>query len=339
MEKTSIEKNRNITNVAKAYTPLEAYKTFFWVVLGVLMASFVFSFALIFIAKSIGVETEALYENRIVQILMTILSSVVFFIIYLVMNKKSGVKQFSQIGLKTKFNFKILIICLFISVICLFAISPFINLIDTLYASWGYLPDPNPAYLPNNIGRLFVAFLIMAVMPAIAEELLFRGIILKGLLNKFKPWIAIIISAFLFMLMHGSLQQTIYQFILGLVFGAIAYASGSIIYSIITHFFNNALVLILSYFAPSLITWTIEYTWLWVVFIIVLAILALILMWFLVDIIKFEITDKKSVQSQYYNAYECSLKTNQKLNIMEQIYMISGILMGIVIWLIQTMAG
>jgi len=339
MAEINIQKNEKIKNLEKVYTPLESYKTFLWVLLGVLIASFVFSFGLILLSKITGVELDLFYDNRFVQILMTILSSIVFTIIYFVINKKSGIKNFSQIGLRTKLNFKILIICFFVSVICLFAISPFINMIDVLFAKWGYMPDPNPVYLIDNIGRLFVGIVIMAVLPAITEELLFRGIVLKGLLNKFKPWVAIIISAFLFMLMHGSLQQTVYQFILGLIFGSIAYSSGSIIYSMVAHFFNNALVLIVSYFAPQLILGAIDYTWLWAIFIIVLAILALVLIWFLIDIVKYEISEKKNNTGLNINEYSVDLKSNKKLDFMEQFYMFGGIAIGIIIWLIQTMAG
>ena len=338
MIRNDFKKNKNFENI---YTPLESYKTFLWVLLGVMIASFAFSFGLTLFSKLFEVEFDVLKTNRFVQILMTILTPIVFIIIYLTMNKKSGIKQFSQIGLKTKPDIKILIICLIVSIITLFAISPFINMVDTLFAYFGYSPDPNPIYTIDSLGRLFVGILIMAVLPAITEELLFRGIILKGLLNKFKPWVAILISAFLFMLMHGSLQQTVYQFILGLIFGAIAYYSGSIIYAIITHFLNNALVLIVSYFAPSLISWNIEYSALWIIYIIVLAVFALVAIWFLIDIIKYEIVEKKEGTENYKfsNAYKNNLQKNIKLNIGEQIYLFGGLFIGIVLWLIQTMAG
>lgn len=328
-------KEKNDSNLEfKTYTPLEAYKTFLWVVVGMLLASFLFSFVLVNVADGMKIELEELYQNIIVQIAMTVLSSILFLIIYFMINKKSGIRQFSQIGIKTKFNYKILIICLFISVICLFAISPAINLLEYSYASFGYAPDPNPAYSMDNIGRLIVGIFIMAVLPAIAEELLFRGIILKGLLKKFKPLVAILISAFLFMLMHGSLQQTVYQFILGIIFGYIAYASGSIIYSMLTHFFNNALVLILAYFAPSVLMSSIEYTWLWIIFIVVLAILAICLMLSLIEIIKHDVSKNNNL-----NTYDNKLERNEKLNGLEQIYLFAGVLIGIIIWLVQTTMG
>ncbi len=89
------------------------------------------------------------------------------------------------------------------------------------------------------------AVLVIALLPAVFEELLFRGVILQSLLHSVGSVRAIILSGFAFSLFHGSPEQTVYQFIAGCLFAFIAVRSGSILPSVIMHFINNALVIIL----------------------------------------------------------------------------------------------
>lgn len=98
------------------------------------------------------------------------------------------------------------------------------------------------AQLPpiDNIVGLVYGIIGVAVMPAILEELIFRGILQKGLLRNTKPKIAILISSIFFMLMHLSVESISYTFVLGCLLGYMAYASGTIVPSIVFHFVNNA---------------------------------------------------------------------------------------------------
>ena len=80
-------------------------------------------------------------------------------------------------------------------------------------------------------------FLYSALLAPIAEELLFRGYILRGL-RPFGKRFAIFGSAFLFGLFHGNLLQTPYAFFVGLVLGYVT-VEYSIGWSIVLHLFNN----------------------------------------------------------------------------------------------------
>lgn len=77
-----------------------------------------------------------------------------------------------------------------------------------------------------------------AIVPAFAEELAFRGI-LMGSLRKYGDSFAIIASAVMFGAMHGNIVQIPFAFILGLIFAYIDCKTNSIIPSIIIHFINN----------------------------------------------------------------------------------------------------
>jgi len=89
---------------------------------------------------------------------------------------------------------------------------------------------------------------MMAVIPAVGEELLFRGLLQK----LFREWmgnihIAIIISAVLFSAMHMQFYGFIPRMLLGMLFGYLMLWSGTIWVPVIAHFINNALAVIVSY--------------------------------------------------------------------------------------------
>jgi sodium transport system permease protein len=90
--------------------------------------------------------------------------------------------------------------------------------------------------------------LLVAVMPAITEELAFRGFILSGLLRRMSPVIAITLSGFLFGLFHINPYQLLPAMILGCVLGLIATRSGSLLPGIVFHVTNNTAALLMANF-------------------------------------------------------------------------------------------
>jgi membrane protease YdiL (CAAX protease family) len=98
---------------------------------------------------------------------------------------------------------------------------------------------------PGGMGGIFVNLLVIAVIPAIGEELTFRGIIQK-LFNRWfgHPHWAIVLTAFLFSAMHIQFLSFLPRFFLGLVLGYLFYWSGSIWLTILVHFINNAIAVI-----------------------------------------------------------------------------------------------
>jgi sodium transport system permease protein len=88
--------------------------------------------------------------------------------------------------------------------------------------------------------------LVLAVVPAICEELAFRGFIFGGLLQNKGTLRAILLSALLFGFSHGVLQQSISASIMGIVLGVVAWRTGGVICGILTHMTHNALSMSLS---------------------------------------------------------------------------------------------
>lgn len=100
----------------------------------------------------------------------------------------------------------------------------------------------------DNIGQLIISILIMAVLPAFCEEALFRGGF-QNFLNRAtnNPWLSIIIVSLIFSAAHLSWYGFLPRLFLGLVLGVIYHYSGRLWLSILAHFLNNAVALVMLY--------------------------------------------------------------------------------------------
>jgi len=86
---------------------------------------------------------------------------------------------------------------------------------------------------------LIISVIIIIIMPAFAEELLFRGIILDGLINNYSKRKAIIVSALLFGLIHLNPWQFFTGFFIGLFSAWICIKTNSLLLCIYIHLFHN----------------------------------------------------------------------------------------------------
>lgn len=101
----------------------------------------------------------------------------------------------------------------------------------------------------DNFGDLLVNLIIVAVLPAIGEELLFRGIIQKELVSRFaNHHVAIILASVIFSGVHLQIQGFLPKFIIGIILGYAYYWTKSIWYPMILHFVNNGLQTLILFF-------------------------------------------------------------------------------------------
>lgn len=92
----------------------------------------------------------------------------------------------------------------------------------------------------NSPGEFYIAILVVAVLPAIGEELVFRGMLQTEFRAAFgNPHAAIWFSAFLFSAIHMQFFGFVPRLLLGALFGYLFYWSGNLIYPIIAHFIQN----------------------------------------------------------------------------------------------------
>ena len=100
----------------------------------------------------------------------------------------------------------------------------------------------------NNYGELSFNLLVLALIPAIGEELTFRGVLQQALTKGMKnAHVAIILSAAIFSFIHFQFYGFLPRMFLGLLLGYMFYYSGSLWTSILMHFANNATAVVLFY--------------------------------------------------------------------------------------------
>lgn len=100
---------------------------------------------------------------------------------------------------------------------------------------------------PGSITELWIQIFVIVLLPAICEEIFFRGIVF-GTLEPLGIRAAIIISAFYFSLFHFDIRNLLGPFFLGLLFAWFCYRTGSIIAGILAHFTNNILAVLVNWF-------------------------------------------------------------------------------------------
>jgi membrane protease YdiL (CAAX protease family) len=91
----------------------------------------------------------------------------------------------------------------------------------------------------DNVPEMLLVIIAISVVPAICEEVMFRGYIQRSFGFKFKPHVAAIITALFFALYHFNPYGLIPLAIIGFYLGFSAYISQSLVIPIIIHFLNN----------------------------------------------------------------------------------------------------
>ncbi|MEM9886111.1 MAG: type II CAAX endopeptidase family protein [Bacteroidota bacterium] len=127
------------------------------------------------------------------------------------------------------------------------------------------LPLPDWAVsLEQDLGELSNALLVMespselifnlitiAVVPALAEELLFRGVLQQKIraLSQ-RPHFSIWLAALIFSAVHGQFEGFLARLLLGAALGYLLYWTNNLWIPIIAHFFNNGIQVVLKYYHP-----------------------------------------------------------------------------------------
>ena len=99
----------------------------------------------------------------------------------------------------------------------------------------------------DTIGGLVLNLIIIALIPAVGEELTFRGVVQQGLTRRMNPHVAIILSAAIFSFIHFQFYGFLTRMFLGMLLGYMFYITGSLWTSILMHFLNNGSAVLIYY--------------------------------------------------------------------------------------------
>lgn len=159
------------------------------------------------------------------------------------------------------------ILLLILTAACLFVLNPFLGWTEVVNSKmhlpafmqgieqWMRAQEDNLAQVTKNlltiksVPQFILAITVIAIIPAIGEELLFRGCLMTILVRLFKnAHVGIWVSAIVFSAIHMQFFGFIPRMLLGVLFGYIFYWSGNIYYSIFAHFLNNASVVVYAFY-------------------------------------------------------------------------------------------
>ena len=224
--------------------------------------AFVLAFILAQFTSSIGVgitesimqacgksasQIEAFFDTAVGYLLQSIYMNIAFVLVFVWyirrVNKNEVVLKPDQSTLKYVGK------CVIIGIASLFLLSGILNYFQLLLDKLG-ATSSSLSYEINSPAKYIISLISLAVIPAVCEELIFRGVLVNALKSKGNIF-AIIFSSLMFALFHFSLSQLIYPICFGLILSIVYLRTRNIFFPILLHFINNALSLSIQYFSGS----------------------------------------------------------------------------------------
>lgn len=146
-----------------------------------------------------------------------------------------------------KMKFADMALCILFGIL----IQPLLTLLNGL--SMVFSTNTMSSFMFEISGKLpfLAALFLIAVVPCVLEESVYRGVFYNEY-SKLHPWKAALLSGFLFGLMHGNLNQFCYAAVMGILFALLIEATGSILSTMLIHFWVNAGSVVIIYLYPKL---------------------------------------------------------------------------------------
>ena len=137
--------------------------------------------------------------------------------------------------------------------VALFSLGTIIPL-SFLYEQLGIEMDENTQQIITSMMKEPWGYVAVGILAPLAEEVVFRGAILRtllGIMSKKNHWVAIMISAAIFGIVHANLAQFINALLMGLILGWMYYRTKSLVPGILLHWVNNTMAYVLSNIMPQ----------------------------------------------------------------------------------------
>jgi len=130
-------------------------------------------------------------------------------------------------------------------------ITPAINFVNAISRMFSVAAINDTMFNITHKNSYLIALFCVAFVPCVMEEIVYRGLFYQGY-RRVNPLGAAFLSAFLFGILHGNLNQFCYAFIMGIVFAFVIEATDSIVSTMIIHFIMNGWSITLLYAIPRL---------------------------------------------------------------------------------------
>lgn len=192
-----------------------------------------------------GIINESTNASEILKKSLGGIASTLAIFLTLLIMKGQCKNDFKNMLLVEKTQVKYYAIAILFSVSMFFGLG-FINTVITNFLQSLSVNASSVSLSINTKKELIIFIIVFALLPAIFEELFFRGMIL-GCLRGGGLILSSLVSSLVFSLYHCSVAQLVYQFVYGLGLALLVKMSKSILPSILSHFLNNFSVIMLEY--------------------------------------------------------------------------------------------
>lgn len=210
----------------------------------VLFAEVIYSF--LHYPFNMVLETTYVNSHKVLELVLNVLKELIskgLVIIFILKIIRGEFKPNFKIKYIEKFNFKLLLCTIFLILgfFMLYESSIGITVINKLSSK-----DLIEAF-EEEARNTYQVIILQIIIAPIFEEIVMRGIILEGFLNKYKPITAVIVSSVIFGVWHGNIPQFINATILGIILGIIYYKTRSLVLCIVSHMLFNGLTGLYNY--------------------------------------------------------------------------------------------
>jgi len=203
-----------------------------------------------FVAGLVGydaseVDAVAVLADINLAMIALVSGALTLFVMWLILRKEWRAQRFWK---ASGISVRGVILCALIG----FSMNFFLSMLIALTEIYTLFPEHEVLMEALSTGPLIIRILSIAVMASVVEEVVFRGIILKRLMDMSISFhIANVIQAFLFGLIHFNVLQSAYAFLIGIAFGLV-YAKFKTIWApIIMHTTFNLLSVLAAYFVGN----------------------------------------------------------------------------------------
>ncbi len=211
----------------------------------ILLITVIFSLAVNIYTTSTGIKIEDMQNNDIFICISYLTTNFALFLSLFVFSKKTKT-PFIKFFECEKPSTKSVIATVLISLGMLFGLSS-INGIVFEFAKKIGLKVTEPSLPEFSVFNFISTLIFVCVLPPVLEEVIFRNILFKNF-SKYGTVIAILITSLVFSLYHMSISQTVYQFIVGVLFSLIVLKGGNYLLTAFAHLINNLFVVLNYYF-------------------------------------------------------------------------------------------
>lgn len=222
---------------------------------GVTVLMYIFSSVFAVVMQKL-LPLDSLNMTRMVQLIVSVGVFVMVPVLSAAIFTSSDKPFYAYLGQNIKVGF----LPLFCAMLSMMACIPFINWFADINEMI-FPADANSKHIEeltiqllttDSVAILIANIIVLALIPAIGEELFFRGFLQTTLIkHKLNPHVAILITGFVFSAFHFQLNALLPRWILGVFLGYLLWTSRSIWLSTFAHFVNNVMIVIYSFFVPA----------------------------------------------------------------------------------------